>query len=239
MTAHRSGSLTFAEARSHAPDLRRRQHRDDARTLRRRATLRAHWRIMTDVARTPDEFGVLLRGLLAGADIALGDVNGVAIGSVVPRVTAPLAEACRAAGSPRDARRDHRRALAAADHARTSTSRSRSAPTASSTRSPRAGIRPRRDRRRPGHRDDLRLHHEGRRLPRRRDRARACARSAETLFRRTSKLPATELVAPARAIGTRTEECIRAGRDVRRRGVDRRHRAAHQGRVAERRACRS
>jgi type III pantothenate kinase len=35
--------------------------------------------------------------------------------------------------------------------------------------------------------------------------------SAETLFRRTSKLPATELVAPARVIGKRTEECIRAG----------------------------
>ena len=35
--------------------------------------------------------------------------------------------------------------------------------------------------------------------------------SADTLVRRTSKLPATELVAPARAIGTRTEECIRAG----------------------------
>jgi type III pantothenate kinase len=35
--------------------------------------------------------------------------------------------------------------------------------------------------------------------------------SAETLFRRTSKLPATELVAPRKAIGTRTEECIRAG----------------------------
>jgi type III pantothenate kinase len=35
--------------------------------------------------------------------------------------------------------------------------------------------------------------------------------SAETLFRRTSKLPATELVAPARTIGKRTEECIRAG----------------------------
>jgi len=31
------------------------------------------------------------------------------------------------------------------------------------------------------------------------------------LFRRTSKLPATELVAPRRVIGTRTEECIRAG----------------------------
>jgi len=35
--------------------------------------------------------------------------------------------------------------------------------------------------------------------------------SAETLTRRTSKLPATEIVAPARVIGTRTEECIRAG----------------------------
>jgi type III pantothenate kinase len=35
--------------------------------------------------------------------------------------------------------------------------------------------------------------------------------SAETLFRRTSKLPATELTAPHRVIGRRTEECIRAG----------------------------
>jgi type III pantothenate kinase len=33
----------------------------------------------------------------------------------------------------------------------------------------------------------------------------------ETLVRRTSKLPATELALPARAIGRRTEECIRAG----------------------------
>jgi type III pantothenate kinase len=35
--------------------------------------------------------------------------------------------------------------------------------------------------------------------------------SAETLFRRTSKLPATELIAPKKVIGTRTEECIRSG----------------------------
>ena len=56
------------------------------------AELRAHWRIMTEVARTPDEFGVLLRGLLAGEEIALQQVDGVAIGSVVPQVTAPLAE---------------------------------------------------------------------------------------------------------------------------------------------------
>ena len=57
--------------------------------------------------------------------------------------------------------------------------------------------------------------------------------SAETLFRRTSKLPATELVAPARAIGTRTEECIRAGVMFgAAESIDGR-RAADQGGVAE------
>ena len=35
--------------------------------------------------------------------------------------------------------------------------------------------------------------------------------SAETLFRRTAKLAATELVAPAKVLGTRTDECIRSG----------------------------
>jgi type III pantothenate kinase len=35
--------------------------------------------------------------------------------------------------------------------------------------------------------------------------------SAETLFRRTSKLPATEIAPPARVIGRRTEDCIRSG----------------------------
>jgi type III pantothenate kinase len=34
---------------------------------------------------------------------------------------------------------------------------------------------------------------------------------SDNLIRRTAKLPATELVAPSRAIGRRTEECIRAG----------------------------
>jgi type III pantothenate kinase len=33
----------------------------------------------------------------------------------------------------------------------------------------------------------------------------------ETLIRRTSKLPATELVVPSNVIGRRTEDCIRAG----------------------------
>jgi type III pantothenate kinase len=35
--------------------------------------------------------------------------------------------------------------------------------------------------------------------------------ASENLIRRTAKLPATELVPPARVIGRRTEECIRAG----------------------------
>ena len=35
--------------------------------------------------------------------------------------------------------------------------------------------------------------------------------AGESLFRRTSMLAATELVAPERVIGTRTSECIRAG----------------------------
>jgi len=35
--------------------------------------------------------------------------------------------------------------------------------------------------------------------------------AADQLTRRTSMLPATDLVAPARVIGRRTDECIRAG----------------------------
>lgn len=56
--------------------------------------LRAHWRVTTDSARTPDELSLLIRGLLHAADITPSDIDGVCIGSVVPVVTAPLAEAC-------------------------------------------------------------------------------------------------------------------------------------------------
>jgi type III pantothenate kinase len=56
--------------------------------------VRAHWRIITSVERTPDEFALLLRGLLAAVDVPLRAVTGTAIGSVVPAVTGPLAEAC-------------------------------------------------------------------------------------------------------------------------------------------------
>jgi len=58
--------------------------------------LRGHWRIVSGVERTADEFGVLLRGLLALEGLGADDVTGAAIGSVVPRVTEPLVAACHA-----------------------------------------------------------------------------------------------------------------------------------------------
>ncbi|MGQ0538338.1 MAG: type III pantothenate kinase [Gemmatimonadaceae bacterium] len=57
--------------------------------------LRAHWRVTSDTSRTPDELALLLRGLLESSALSPSDVSGVAIGSVVPVLTAPLAEACR------------------------------------------------------------------------------------------------------------------------------------------------
>ena len=56
--------------------------------------LRGHWRVMTDVPRTSDEFGVLLHTLLQTSGFDAGAVRSVAIGSVVPRVTEPLSDAC-------------------------------------------------------------------------------------------------------------------------------------------------
>ena len=56
--------------------------------------LRAHWRIMTGVARTADEYGILLTELVRSAKVPAKALAGAAIGSVVPGVTAPLAEAC-------------------------------------------------------------------------------------------------------------------------------------------------
>lgn len=171
--------------------------------------LRAHWRVMTDVARTSDEFGVLLRGLLAGADVPLADVRGVAIGSVVPPVTEPLAEACRRwLPAERveiiDARSRLPITLDVDEPASVGADRLINTLAASRLYGRDAIV------------VDLGtattfdcITREGVFLggviaP-------GVRTSAETLFRRTSKLPATELVAPARVIGRRTEECVRAG----------------------------
>lgn len=58
--------------------------------------LRAHWRIMTDVPRTADEFGLLLRQLLIDEGIKPTSIQGACIASVVPRITGPLVDACKA-----------------------------------------------------------------------------------------------------------------------------------------------
>jgi len=171
--------------------------------------LRAHWRIMTEVARTADEVGVLLRGLLAGADVALREIDGVAIGSVVPSVTTPLAEACRtwlAASRVEivDARSPLPITLQVDEPLTVGADRIINTLAASRKYGRDAIV------------VDLgtattfdcitkdAVFLGGVIAP-------GVRTSAETLFRRTSKLPATELVAPARVIGTRTEECIRAG----------------------------
>ena len=172
-------------------------------------TLRGHWRMMTDVPRSSDELGVLLRGFLAGAEVALDALHGAAIGSVVPRVTQPLADACRDWLSvPRVEVLDATSPLPitlAVDEPRTVGADRIINTLVASRRYGRDAIVV-----------DLgtattfdcitkdAVFLGGVIAP-------GVRTSAETLFRRTSKLPATELVAPAHVIGRNTEECIRAG----------------------------
>jgi type III pantothenate kinase len=52
------------------------------------------WRLATDHARMPDEYGILLINLLQHAGVAPGDVHAVAMASVVPPLTGTFAQAC-------------------------------------------------------------------------------------------------------------------------------------------------
>ncbi len=170
--------------------------------------LRGHWRLTTDATRTPDEIALTLRGLLATANVVVAQVNGIAIGSVVPSMTDPLGEACQSlfgvapivvdARSPLPITLDVLEPLTVGADRIINTlaaSRLHGADTIvvdlgtattydciTATGVFLGGVIA------PGIRT-----------------------SAETLFRRTSKLPATELVAPAQVIGRRTEDCIRSG----------------------------
>ncbi|MFM8909045.1 MAG: type III pantothenate kinase [Gemmatimonadota bacterium] len=170
--------------------------------------VRHHWRVTTEAARTPDEVHLLLHGLLGAAGIDARQLAGGAVGSVVPAVTAPLAESmARLIGKGPviiDARSPLGITLAVdepmtvgADRVINTLAASRlygvdcvvvDLGTATTYDCVTAdggflgGVI------QPGIRT-----------------------SAETLFRRTAKLAATELVAPAKVIGTRTDECIRSG----------------------------
>ena len=170
--------------------------------------LREHWRVVTDVSRTPDELLLLLHGLLAGAGVPPTQLTGTAIGSVVPALTESLAEACQKLARTRPILVDAHSPLpitldvlepltVGADRIINTLAASRlfqrdtiviDLGTATTFDCITAegvflgGIIA------PGLRTSL-----------------------ETLVKRTSKLPATELAAPPHAIGKRTEDCIRSG----------------------------
>ena len=170
--------------------------------------LRGHWRVTSDVSRTPDEIAILLRALLAAEGVAVGNVDRVAIGSVVPALTDPIAQACEIVVNVKALIIDGRSRLpirldveepltVGADRIINTLAASRlfkqdtivvDLGTATTYDCITAdgvfigGVIA------PGVRT-----------------------SAETLFRRTSKLPATEIVPPKKVIGRRTEECIRSG----------------------------
>ena len=168
----------------------------------------AHWRIMTEVARTADEFGILMRNLLAASSVPHARVTAAAIGSVVPSVTDPLSKACELylhaepvivdARAPLPIRLDVEEPLSVgADRLINTLAASRlyardticvDLGTATTFDCITA--------------DGVFL--GGVIMP-------GVRTSADTLTRRTSKLPATELVPPKQIIGKRTEECIRAG----------------------------
>lgn len=166
------------------------------------------WRVTTDGSRTPDEVYLLLLSLLDSVGVKKSAVQGSAIGSVVPAVTAPLGEACRRLTGESPIVIDGRSKLpitldvdepltVGADRIINTLAASRDYQhdcivvdigTATTFDCITAegvffgGVIA------PG-----------------------VLMSAESLFRKTSKLPATEIVAPKNVIGRRTEECIRSG----------------------------
>jgi type III pantothenate kinase len=170
--------------------------------------VRARWRVTTDGNRTPDEVFLLLLALLGAAGVKRGTVKGSAIGSVVPSVTAPLAEACERLTDRPPVIVDGRSRLPIALDVEEplTVGADRIINTLAASRTYR--------------RDcivvDLGtattfdcITAEGVFLggviaP-------GVLMSAESLFRKTSKLPATEIIVPERVIGRRTEDCIRAG----------------------------
>ena len=170
--------------------------------------LKGHWRIVSAVERTADDFGVLLRGLLSLDGLGTEGIDGTAIGSVVPRITDSLAAACRGLSRGPVVLVDARAGLpirlevdepltVGADRLINTLAASRlygrdaivvdmgTATTFDCITS-----------------DGVFL--GGVIAP-------GVQTALDTLVRRTSKLPATELVVPPSVIGKRTEDCIRAG----------------------------
>lgn len=171
-------------------------------------TLRAHWRLTTTTARTAHEMRVLLAQLVSAEGIASGSVTGVALCSVVPPTTQTVVDACDLAFGVTPVVVDSRSRLpitldvdepstVGADRIVNTLAASRiykrdciivdmgTATTydcVSANGSFFGGII------QPG-----------------------VQTSASMLFAKTAMLPSTSLSTPARAIGTNTADCIRAG----------------------------
>ena len=171
--------------------------------------LRGHWRLMTEVPRTADEFGLLLRQILVDSGLKPADIAGASIASVVPRVTAPLVDACKAWLTKKpvvvvDALSKLPIKLDVEEPLTVGADRIVNTLAASKLYKKDAIV------------VDLGtattydcITAEGVFLggviqP-------GVLMMAESLSRKTSKLPATELQLPRKVIGRRTEECIRAG----------------------------
>src|SRR3972149_3888184 len=57
--------------------------------------LGSHWRLATDHARMPDEYGLQFLGLLQNAGRTAADLTGVVLASVVPPLTGRVVQACQ------------------------------------------------------------------------------------------------------------------------------------------------
>ncbi len=58
-------------------------------------TLGSHWRLATDHARMPDEYGLQFLGLLQQANRGMDCLTGICLASVVPNLTERVVQACK------------------------------------------------------------------------------------------------------------------------------------------------
>ena len=172
------------------------------------AQLTSHWRLTTAAPRTADEFALLIRSILGGDFSTPGRIQGSAICSVVPSVTPMLAAACEMSFGQKPIMIDGRAKLPIKLDVEEpfTVGADRIANTLAASRI---------------HKRDSIVVDMGTAT------TYDCITadgtflggviqpgimiSADTLFRRTAQLPATDIVAPKRVIARRTDECIRAG----------------------------
>jgi type III pantothenate kinase len=168
----------------------------------------SHWRLTTAAPRTADELAILIRSITGDATGASAGITGSAICSVVPAITPMLVEACEMCFDSKPVIVDARAKLPVRLDVEEpfTVGADRIANTLAASRI---------------HRRDAIVVDLGTAT------TYDCITadgtflggviqpgvmiSADTLFKRTAQLPATEIVAPKRVIARRTDECIRAG----------------------------